>query len=438
MTCPRSAALPASFPTASASHAGAGTRERLARATICGLAGGLLAACQSAAPLQPAMQAPAPASAAAPSAAASSPAGLPVVQAEGSPVADAGRLQPRALDAVAPAAPASAAAVPAGSPAPAAPAEPGRYGQRADVARWIADVSQRHQLDAQWLAQTMAEARYQATVARAVLPFPAGTPKNWTVYRSRFVEPRRIKAARAFAQSQARWLQLAEERYGVPRQIIVGLIGVETIYGQQIGSWRALDALATLAFDYPAGAPRDRSPFFRNELEQFLLLCKEQGLRPQDPSSSYAGALGLPQFMPGSWRRWAIDFDGDGHIDLWRSPADAIGSVAHYLAEHGWQRAITTHYPVRIPAHAQALAKLMGPDILPTFRAAEMRDLGAGLPPAAFSHPGLLALVKLENGNAAPLYVAGTENFYAITRYNQSSMYAMAVIELGAAAAAGR
>ncbi|MGC4115239.1 MAG: lytic murein transglycosylase B [Myxococcales bacterium] len=424
MTRLRSDDPSAAFPPAS-SHA---TPSAALGLLACAAAWAVVA-CQSAPAPQP-VQAAATEPAAAPSAPASGPiAPPPADEARASGVAATGLPQARSLEearqeqAVAPVAQA------------AAPAEPGRYGQRADVARWIAEVAQRHQLDPAWVAQALGEARYQATVARAVLPFPAGTPKNWKVYRSRFVEPRRIKAARAFEQANSRWLQLAEERWGVPQQIIVGLIGVETIYGQQIGSWRALDALATLAFDYPAGAPRDRSPFFRNELEQFLLLCKEQGLRPQDPSSSYAGALGLPQFMPGSWRRWAIDFDGDGHIDLWRSPADAIGSVAHYLAEHGWQRAISTHYPVRIPHDAQALAKLMGPDILPTFRPGQMRDLGAHLPPAAFSHPGLLALVKLENGHAAPQYVLGTENFYAITRYNQSSMYAMAVIELGAAAA---
>jgi membrane-bound lytic murein transglycosylase B len=424
MTRTRSDDLPAAFPTA-ASH----PASPLAACLLACAAAWAVAACQSAPPpRQEPGAAIEPAAARAPASdAAVQP---PTEAARASVVADAGLPQSRALEAPVPAAAASAEA-----PATPSPTEPGRYAQRADVARWVADASQRLQLDPAWVAQALGEARYQATVARAVLPFPAGTPKNWKVYRSRFVEPRRIKAARAFEQANGRWLQLAEERYGVPQQIIVGLIGVETIYGQQIGSWRALDALATLAFDYPGGAPRDRSPFFRNELEQFLLLCKEQGLRPQDPSSSYAGALGLPQFMPGSWRRWAIDFDGDGHIDLWRSPADAIGSVAHYLAEHGWQRAISTHYPVRIPADAQALGKLMAPDILPTFRPGQMRALGAHLPPAAYSHPGLLALVKLENGNAAPQYVAGTENFYAITRYNQSSMYAMAVIELGAAAA---
>jgi membrane-bound lytic murein transglycosylase B len=155
-----------------------------------------------------------------------------------------------------------------------------------------------------------------------------------------------------------------------------------------------------------------------------------------DPTTvlgSYAGAMGLPQFMPSSVRNFAVDFDGDGRIDLQRSPVDAIGSVARYLAEHGWQKNMPAYYEVKPPADKEALAKLLAPDIVPSFSVSEMQGLGATLPDAAQTHTGLLALVKLENGDGAPTYILGTDNFFAVTRYNQSSYYALAVIQLGQA-----
>jgi membrane-bound lytic murein transglycosylase B len=282
-----------------------------------------------------------------------------------------------------------------------------------------------------WVRAALTQAQRSPAVAKLILPPPASAPQNWTAYRSRFVEPRRIKAGLAFWQANEEWLKKAQEKYGVPPEIIVGLIGVETIYGQHTGGYRVLDALATLGFAYPAQAPRDRSPYFRNELEQFLLLCHEAALSPEQPLGSYAGAMGMPQFMPGSWRRWAVDFDGDGQIDLWRSVPDAIGSVARYLAEHGWQTDKPTHFAVSPPQQSAALAKLLAPDIVPGFSSGDMSALGANLGADATQYPGLLALIKLENGERAAQYVAGTNNFYALTRYNQSSLYAMAVIELG-------
>lgn len=353
-------------------------------------------------------------------------------------------------------APKRLAAAPAAATA-SAPSAP--YARREDVALFAEQVAERNGLDADWVRATLAAARYQASVARLVMPPPAGTAKNWAAYRARFVEPRRIAAGVAFWRANEATLARAEAEYGVPPEIVAGIIGVETLYGQHMGSYRAIDALATLAFDFPAGR-KDRSAFFRDELEQLLVMCgvpkagrgrcdplaQESAPKPAAPQgglskaagppslmSSYAGALGLPQFMPSSVNRYAVDFDGDGRIDLHHSTADAIGSVAHYLAAFGWKRGMPTHYGVAAPVDASERATLLVPDIVPTFSAERMEELGAELDADGKVHEGLLALVELQNGDAAPTYVAGTDNFYAVTRYNWSSYYALAVIELGQA-----
>ncbi|MEY4561243.1 MAG: hypothetical protein RLZZ618_520, partial [Pseudomonadota bacterium] len=242
--------------------------------------------------------------------------------------------------------------------------------------------------------------------------------------------PTRIRAGVAFWRENERWLTRAEAMYGVPPEIIVGVIGVETIYGRQMGNFRVLDALATLAFDFPAGR-KDRSQFFKDELEQFFVLARSEGVEPSSLRGSYAGALGMGQFMPSSWNKYAVDFDGDGRIDMNRSAADVIGSVAHYLAEFGWQRNQPTRFAVNVPVEASDRAVLLAPDILPTFTPQQFAERGAGLQQEATTFEGKLALVELQNGTAAPTYIAGTPNFYAITRYNWSSYYAMAVIDLG-------
>ena len=306
------------------------------------------------------------------------------------------------------------------------------YGRRDDVLRFAAEVAARHGLEPATLERQLGEARRLPSVQRLIMPPPAGTAKNWAAYRDRFVEPQRIQAGLAFWRAHERWLEAAEARWGVPASLIVGIIGVETFYGRHMGSFRTLDALATLAFDFPPGR-RDRSEFFRSELEHLLLLAHREQVDPASYTGSYAGALGLPQFMPGSLNRWAVDFDEDGHIDLHRNPADAIGSVAHYLAAFGWVRNMPTHYTVAAPVDVSDRAVLLAPDILPSFTPAQFAQRGAELPEPARQHDGLLALVELQNGDAAPSYVAGTSNFYAVTRYNWSSYYAMAVIELGQA-----
>lgn len=319
-------------------------------------------------------------------------------------------------------------------PAPATPP----YGDREDVVRFASELAaQRPQLDAAQLRATLAQARYQPAVAQLILPAASPAAKNWAAYRARMVDERRIAAGLAFWDEHAATLQAAEQRWPVPAQIVVAIIGIETFYGRHTGGFRAIDALATLAFDFPAGRS-DRSGFFRDELAELLTLAAEQGVDPATLRSSYAGALGLPQFMPSTWRKHAVDFDGDGHIDLHSNVADVIGSVAHYLVAYGWQPGLPTHYGVTPPDDTVQRALLLQPDIRPTFTATQMAQAGATLDAAGQRHEGLLALVELRNGEAAPSHVAGTQNFWVVTRYNWSAYYAMAVIELAQALAERR
>ena len=314
------------------------------------------------------------------------------------------------------------------------------YASRPEALLFADDLAQRRDLDREWVRQAIGQARFLPQVPRLVLPPPKGTAKNWAAYRSRFIEPVRIRAGVRFWQEHAATLLRAEQEYGVPQEIIVGILGVETLYGQHMGNFRVMDALATLAFDFPEAHPRaaERTAFFRRELEQFLSLMHRTGTDPFTPRGSFAGAMGWPQFMPSSWVRHAVDFDGDGRVDLFGSPQDAIGSVANYFIGHGWQPGMPTHFGVRLEGTPAQTDELLVPDILPTFSAAGMQARGAVLDEAGARHPGPLALVELQNGKEAPSYVAGTENFYAVTRYNWSSYYALAVIELGQVVKAAR
>ncbi len=307
---------------------------------------------------------------------------------------------------------------------------PSSYGQHEAARQFVATLAAAEGWPEAELQALMSEARRVPAVQRLIMPPPAGTAKDWAAYRARFVEPRRLQAGLAFWAANEAALQRAEARFGVPAELVAGIIGVETFYGRITGGFRALDALATLSFDFPPGR-RDRSEFFRAELTELIRLSREQGLDLRTLKASYAGALGWPQFMPSSWRKHALDFDGDGRVDLINSPADAIGSVAAFLAAHGWQPGMPTHYQVAAPVDSAERARLLLPDILPSFSAAEFAQAGAWLSEAGQIHPGPLALVELQMGAAAPVYIAGTANFYALTRYNWSSYYALAVIELG-------
>lgn len=307
------------------------------------------------------------------------------------------------------------------------------YATRLEAIALADDIATRRNLDRTWVREAIGQANFLPQVQRLMTPAPTGAAKNWAAYRARFVEPRRIAAGVDFWQANKAALDKAERDFGVPAQVIVGIIGVETLYGAHTGDFRIMDALTTLAFDYPPDHPRlaERSAYFKGELEQFLSQCNRTNVDPLAPRGSYAGAYGLPQFMPSSQVRYAIDFDGDGRIDLLNSPADAIGSVANYFKGYGWEPGLPTHYPVAFDTTRLDKDALMAPDILPTFTVASFTAKGAVLQGPALEHQGPLALIELQNGADAPSYVAGTQNFYAITRYNQSSYYAMAVIELG-------
>ena len=319
-----------------------------------------------------------------------------------------------------------------------APVAGPQYAGRADAMQFAEDMAARRDLDPAWVKSAIGQARYIPTVSRLMQPPLKAFVKNWRMYRSRFIDPIRIEAGARFWLANKDSLTRAEKEYGVPAEIIVGIIGVETIYGRDTGTFRVMDALTTLAFDFPASHPRakERSEFFKSEIEQFLTLQSRRSADPFEPRGSFAGAMGMPQFMPSSWVKYAVDFDGDGNVDLWNSPADVIGSVGNYFKAFGWQPGMPTHYPVSFDISRLDMDALMAPDILPTFGVASFSAKGAVLEGAALDHSGPLALVELLNGPDAPQYVAGTENFYVITRYNWSSYYAMAVIELGREVAA--
>jgi membrane-bound lytic murein transglycosylase B len=307
------------------------------------------------------------------------------------------------------------------------------YAEREDAMQFADDVAARRNLDPQRVRRILGQAQNLAVVTRLMQPAPATQPKNWRVYRSRFIDPVRIAAGVRFWQENRSTLERAEQEFGVPAEIIVGIVGVETIYGQNMGDFRVIDALATLAFDFPQSHPRaaERTRYFRGELEQFLAWHLEARTNPLAPRGSYAGAWGMPQFMPTSLARWGIDYDGDKSVDLAGSTDDVIGSVANYFKGYGWNTGMPTHYPVQFDPAKLDLDALLAPDILPTFSVASFQARGAVLEGPALEHKGPLALIELQNGGDPPTYVAGTENFYVITRYNWSSYYAMAVIELG-------
>jgi membrane-bound lytic murein transglycosylase B len=311
------------------------------------------------------------------------------------------------------------------------------YAKRKDVMAWAEKLAKEQQLNEQWVKAQLAQAKFIPSIPKLILPPKQVSQKNWAAYQARFIEPKRIQAGVEFWKRNQAVLSKAENTYGVPAWLVVGIIGIETFYGQHTGNFRTLDALSTLTFDFPAEHPRavERQAFFAKELAQFLVLAHKEKIKPQSIKGSYAGAMGLPQFMPSSWAKFAVDFDGDQHIDLFGNTADVVGSVANYFKAFQWQTGMPTHFPVSFNRELLDMDSLMAPDILPTFSVASMSAKGAVLEGAALQHAGPLALIELLNGDEPPSYVAGTENFYAITRYNWSSYYAMAVIELGQAVA---
>jgi membrane-bound lytic murein transglycosylase B len=238
----------------------------------------------------------------------------------------------------------------------------------------------------------------------------------------------------AFARLHEEALKSAEARYGVPAAYVLGVLGVETFYGQHQGQFKVLDALATLSVAFPKEHPyaSERQAFFESELGHHLKQLRTQpALKNQ--LGSYAGASGWPQFMPSSIAKFAVDFDQDGHVNLGKSAADAIGSVAHYFQAYGWQSGMPTHFEVNVQASESDLNALLAPDIVPSWSATHLSEKKIGLSEQGRQFTGSLALVELNNGGEPSSFVAGTDNFFVVTRYNRSSYYALAVIELGEA-----
>lgn len=295
--------------------------------------------------------------------------------------------------------------------------------ERADVKAFIAEVSARDHLKKRWVTKLLRAAELRPAVIEAMTR-PAERVRAWYEYRAIFLTERRIRDGRDFVAAHRDELERATRETGVPGEIIAAIVGVETSFGRIMGNFRVIDALATLGFEYPA-----RGAFFRGELEQFLLLAREAKFDPLVVLGSYGGAMGAPQFIPSSYRAFAVDGDGDGRVDLWKSWPDVIASVAHYFSAHGWH----TGEPI------VATATLWDPDIegLPAGRL-DLNERIGGLRSrgvlfdTTLSDDAPAVFLALRDA-AAPTYRVGFQNFWVITRYNHSSLYALAVSELAEA-----
>ena len=297
------------------------------------------------------------------------------------------------------------------------------YLSRPEVQQFIDGVVEKDGLDRPWVRDAFAGARRRQAVIDAITkPYEA---KPWYQYEPIFVNDARVAAGTAFWDQQQTLLDKAEAQYGVPAGILVAIVGVESYYGRQHGGYPVMDALTTLSFDYPP-----RASFFQGELEQFLLMCREQSLDPLKPMGSYAGAMGTPQFMPDSYRQYAVDFDGDGKRDIWDDWADILGSVANYFHEHGWQKDQLIVVPAAIKLGDEP------PTALAPTTAGALRQAGVvmttGIPDDAEA-----VLVALQ-GESETSYWVGLHNFRVITQYNKSPLYAMAVVQLANAIAQRR
>lgn len=298
------------------------------------------------------------------------------------------------------------------------------YEKRPEVIAYVDELVAEHGFERAALLSLFADVEKKQAILDAISR-PAEKVKPWHEYREIFVTPARIEQGIEFWREHTDVLARAEAEFGVPAYIIVSIIGVETRYGRNTGSYRVVDALSTLGFDYPP-----RATFFRKELTQFLLLAREEGRDPLTLTGSYAGAMGYGQFIPSSYRAYAIDFDGDGKRDIWRNSADAIGSVANYFKRHGWR----TDGPVVVAADPlDTRVDAIANDALAlNHTVGKIRGMGVSMPAYGDDEPAML--IKLD-GARGPEYWVGLQNFYVITRYNRSSMYALAVHQLGEAIA---
>lgn len=302
------------------------------------------------------------------------------------------------------------------------------YSANSAAQQFIDEMVREQKFDRAQLQAVLQHAEKKQSILDAISR-PAEKSKTWAEYQQIFLQPDRVQQGLEFWKAHADTLARAEKTYGVPAEMIVAIIGVETRYGRNKGSYRVVDALSTLAFDYPP-----RSTFFRSELKNFLLLTREQKQDPLQLQGSYAGAMGYGQFMPSSYRAYAVDFDNDGFTDIWNNPVDAIGSVANYFKRHGWKAGEPVVAKVK-PA-AAANKALANQSLKAEKKLGDLRKAGfsveGGLPDATPA-----GLVLLLDGPQGDEYWAGMTNFYVITRYNTSRMYAMAVYQLSQAIAAG-
>ena len=305
------------------------------------------------------------------------------------------------------------------SDAPAAPLD------TTAVRSFIRYMSETYGFDADALSRTFSQVSRSDRIIE-LMSKPAEKVKPWHQYRALFITDKRIREGAAFWQANEAAVSRAAATYGVAPEVIIAIIGVETSYGQNVGSYRVIDALSTLAFHYP-GNDTARGAFFRTQLEQFLLMARDDHLDPLSLTGSYAGAMGMPQFMPDSYRRLAVDFDGDGRRNIWEDPDDAIGSVANYLHEHGWRRAGAVISRALIGEADPG--SFLQTTIKPSFRLVDFTAAGIVAVPSNGKPDDEAALFQLE-GSAGNEYWIGYTNFYVISRYNPRVKYAMAVAQL--------
>jgi membrane-bound lytic murein transglycosylase B len=296
---------------------------------------------------------------------------------------------------------------------------PRPFDDTAAINQFVSEMVQEYQFKPEQLQRWLSEARLQPAILEAIAR-PAEA-KPWRDYRPIFLTPDRIRGGAFFLREYARTLGRASDDYGVPPQIVTAIIGVETRYGKQSGNYPIIDSLSTLSFGYPP-----RASFFRGELKQFFLMAREEKFDPLLPRGSYAGAMGMPQFIPSSFRRYAVDFDGNGKRDLWNSTADAIGSVANYFEQHGWH----AYEPIatRVTVSGKKFQTVMDDNANPRFDTSELRQAGVNIPDEFYDNlKGSLILLDAGEG---PEYWVAWHNFYVITRYNHSILYAMAAYQL--------
>jgi membrane-bound lytic murein transglycosylase B len=303
--------------------------------------------------------------------------------------------------------------------------------QHPGAEEFAASAASEFGLDPQDIILLLQDARFKQSIVDAISR-PAEA-KPWFKYRPIFITDKRIRGGIEFWRENRELIERASEQFGVDPQIIVAIIGVETFYGGNTGSYRVLDALTTLSFYYP-DTGNDRSGFFSKELMNFVVLGGEEGLPLKDVTGSYAGAMGLGQFMPSSYREYAVDLDEDGRRDLWSSMADIIGSVANYLLRHGWEQGEPVTYPATVAADAD-MELVTRRDFKPRMTVAELEE-GGFTSAETLSGDVLAALGRLEEEDGESYWIT-FKNFYVITRYNRSPLYAMAVFELSEAIRAG-